>query len=285
MTEINGKKVWYSPKDLKKEQLDSFYSSKSRGSLNHQKKSLPMFSESMTDSIYHKVMITSLHNEMLKIRKYISIDFAVFLTDNTGRIIDIHLSSPAIKEELDKAGLAVGTSLAKHSLGLNAVSLAAEINSIAVVKGKEHTSPLFSDWNCVCSPLYSEGDTQGYVDISFYKEQQIELAIPLMLQIAENVSGKWMKSNPELQLFKLQLVLDEYSLTGREKDVAQMWLAEKSALYISNELGISEGTVRNVIKSIYNKINVSDRWQFIKKLSSDSAHETTFSLKVKEPAV
>ncbi|HBS45731.1 MAG TPA: hypothetical protein DEA91_17015, partial [Paenibacillus sp.] len=47
---------------------------------------------------------------------------------------------------------------------------------------------------------------------------------------------------------------------------------EKSALRISNELGISEGTVRNVVKSIYNKMNITDRWQFTKKLSFNPVH-------------
>ncbi|OKP98396.1 helix-turn-helix transcriptional regulator [Paenibacillus sp. P46E] len=267
-TAYDQTKFWYSPEDLEKEQLDSFYSlSKISSSIAHDNKSALSFSEIKPDSIYHKAMITSLHNEMLKISKYISVDFAAFLTDDMGEILDLYPSSPDIKDELNKVGLGVGTSFSKQDLGLNAVSLAMEMNSIGVVKGKEHTNPLFFDWNCVCSPLYSEGVVQGYVDISFNKGQQIELAVPLMRQIAENVSDKWMWTNPELQFLKLEMSFDEYSLTRREKDVAQMWLSEKSALFISNGLGISEGTVRNVIKSIYNKMNVTDRWQFIKKLS------------------
>ncbi|WP_249901003.1 LuxR C-terminal-related transcriptional regulator [Paenibacillus sp. PK3_47] len=267
-------KVWYSPEDLEKEQLDSFFSpGKAKPSADCEETKTPSFSNAGQKSVYHKAMITSLHKELLKIRKYISIDFAFFLTDEAARIIDLQLSSPAIQEEFDRAGLRVGMSLAKQNLGMNAVSLAAELNSIAVVKGKEHSSPLFFDWNCVCSPLYSDGVIQGYVDISFYNGQQIELAIPLMRQIAENVGGKWMRSHPELQLLQLENHFEKYSLTGRERDVAQMWLAEKSALYISNELGISEGTVRNVVKSMYNKMKVTDRWQFIKKLTPDPANK------------
>lgn len=33
------------------------------------------------------------------------------------------------------------------------------------------------------------------------------------------------------------------------------------------ELGIKEGTVRNIVKNIYSKMNVGDRSQFIKKLT------------------
>ncbi|MNR53500.1 Transcriptional regulatory protein DegU [compost metagenome] len=62
-------------------------------------------------------------------------------------------------------------------------------------------------------------------------------------------------------------MLDKFKLTAREKEVASLWLSGKSALHISNTLGISEGSVRNVVKSIYIKMNVNDRSQFAKKLT------------------
>ncbi|WP_310830441.1 helix-turn-helix transcriptional regulator [Paenibacillus pedocola] len=97
-------------------------------------------------------------------------------------------------------------------------------------------------------------------------EQQIEFAIPFVQQLAENVTDKWMNQNIDLQKYRLDMIFGEYKLTAREKDVASLWLSEKSALHISSELGISEGSVRNVVKSIYFKMNVNDRWQFTKKL-------------------
>lgn len=92
-----------------------------------------------------------------------------------------------------------------------------EMNSIGVVKGSEHTNSIFSNWNCVCSPLYSDGVIRGYVDISFYKGLQIEFAIPFMQQIAENVTEKWMWSNPEMQLLRLEFSFEQFNLTAREK--------------------------------------------------------------------
>ncbi|CQR58567.1 helix-turn-helix transcriptional regulator [Paenibacillus riograndensis] len=75
-----------------------------------------------------------------------------------------------------------------------------------------------------------------------------------------------MVNNAGLQKFRREKVLDNYKLTGREKEVALLWFSDKSALHISNTLGISEGSVRYVVKSIYIKMNVSDRSQFAKKL-------------------
>ncbi len=266
-------KLWCSAEDLKKEQMDSISSlGKVKSSKDPQRTSAHSFEEIGQESIYHEAMILSLHNEMIKISKYISVDFAAFLTDDMGGILDLYFSSVHIKEEFDKAGIRVGKSFAKQDFGLNGVSLSMEMNSIGVVKGSEHTNSIFSNWNCVCSPLYSDGVIRGYVDISFYKGLQIEFAIPFMQQIAENVTEKWMWSNPEMQLLRLEFSFEQFNLTAREKEVAQMWLCEKSALRISNELGISEGTVRNVVKSIYNKMNVTDRWQFTKKLSFNPVH-------------
>jgi DNA-binding NarL/FixJ family response regulator len=46
-----------------------------------------------------------------------------------------------------------------------------------------------------------------------------------------------------------------------------LWLSQKGALHISGELGISEGTVRNIVKNIYTKLQVNERKQFVKKLT------------------
>ncbi|OMD88641.1 hypothetical protein BSK49_14405 [Paenibacillus odorifer] len=69
----------------------------------------------------------------------------------------------------------------------------------------------------------------------------------------------------------LEARFQEYRLTARERErereVAHLWLSEKGALHISGELGISEGTVRNIVKNIYTKLRVNERKQFVKKLA------------------
>ncbi|WP_420849594.1 helix-turn-helix transcriptional regulator [Paenibacillus montanisoli] len=56
---------------------------------------------------------------------------------------------------------------------------------------------------------------------------------------------------------------DKYGLSNREKQAAYGWLMNYSALRIANEMGITEGTVRNLIKRIYAKTKISDKGQFI----------------------
>lgn len=150
---------------------------------------------------------------------------------------------------------------------MNAVSLAMEMNCIGVVRGTEHTDQTFRDWNCVCAPLQDDDSVYGYVDISFNRGEPIEFAIPFVQQIAENIMEKWMEKNPEMQQYRLESTLLEYKLTAREQEVARLWLMEKSALHIGSDLGISEGTVRNMLKSIYSKMRVNDRFQFVKRLT------------------
>lgn len=219
------------------------------------------------NTIYQNAMILSFQSEIKKIIRFLVVPSIFFLTDEYGSILDLIGSSPDIHEDLDMAGLSIGVSLAKQYSGLNAVSLAIEMNCIGVVRGEEHSDSTFKDWNCVCAPLYLDGAVHGYVDISFNRGQQIEFAIPFVQQIAENVTNKWMDGDLYLQKYRLETSLNDYKLTAREKEVAYLWLMEKSALHVSTDLGISEGTVRNMIKSIYAKLNVSDRWQFAKKLA------------------
>ncbi|MDQ0192126.1 LuxR C-terminal-related transcriptional regulator [Paenibacillus wynnii] len=261
-------RTWCSPDDLKEEQRCSFqpYEANNKGIYDSSPLHTPTLPEDDIKSIYQKAMILSIRQEMVKICEYISLSFVVFLTDENGNILDLVCSSLDMQEDMNKAGLGAGVSLSKLYSGLNAVSLAMEMNCIGVVRGEEHSDSTFKDWNCVCAPLQLDGIVRGYVDISFNRGQQIEFAIPFIKQIAENVTQKWMNRNSEIQQSRLEVSFHEYKLTAREKDVAHLWIQEKSALHISSMLGISEGTVRNVVKSIYTKMNVNERRQFAKKL-------------------
>jgi transcriptional regulator of acetoin/glycerol metabolism len=212
-------------------------------------------------------MISSIRSEMNKLSQLISIPYVVFLTDRAGTILELVCSSPGTRDEMDQAELRPGVSLCRQHAGMNAVSLAMEMNCIGVVRGPEHSGLAFQNWNCVCAPLQDDDIVYGYVDISFNRGEPIEFAIPFVQQIAENIMEKWMEKNPEMQEYRLEAALREYKLTAREQDVARLWLLEKSALHIANDLGISEGTVRNMLKSIYSKMRVNDRWQFVKRLT------------------
>ncbi|WP_239717087.1 LuxR C-terminal-related transcriptional regulator [Paenibacillus sp. 19GGS1-52] len=265
MTIEGNAKLWYLLDDLE-EQLSSSFKQIEFADLKLHS-SFNAFSVNEKKSVYHTAMIQAIRTEMMKISGYISIPFIIFLADEYGYILDLISSSPDMQEDMNKVGLDTGVCLSKQYSGLNAVSLAMEMDCIGVVRGEEHSDATFKDWNCVCAPLYLDGAVQGYVDISFNRGQQIEFAIPFVQQIAENIMEKWMNKNSDLQRYRLETSFNDYKLTAREKEVALLWLMEKSALHASTELGISEGTVRNMIKSIYAKLNVSDRWQFAKKLA------------------
>jgi transcriptional regulator of acetoin/glycerol metabolism len=267
---IPSKKIrlWCSPEDLPEEQKISFKSAVLSPVKIHNPAAnkLACGGDEM-NALYHEAMIVSIRREMVRISEFISIPFVVFLTDQGGHILELVCSSTEMQQDMSKAGLGKGACLSKPYSGLNAVSLAMEMNCIGVVRGEEHSDTTFRDWNCVCAPLQLDGLVRGYIDISFNKGNQIEFAIPFVRQISENVADKWMAQNPDLHKYRLEASLQHYKLTAREKEVARLWVADRSALYISNALGISEGTVRNMVRSIYSKMNVNDRGQFTRKLS------------------
>lgn len=265
-TTIPRTKMWCSPSDLLTAQVELFRRDL-YVSASELQAALSSNEVEGRKAIYSEAMIQSIRAEMKKISEYIPIPYIVFLANAEGCVLDLICSSEKLESEMQQAGLCPGVNLGKSVSGLNAVSLSMEMNCMGIVRGEEHTDPAFENWNCVCAPLFVDGSIQGYVDISFGVEQQIEFAIPFVQQLAENVTDKWMNQNIDLQKYRLDMSFGEYKLTAREKDVASLWLSEKSALHISSELGISEGSVRNVVKSIYFKMNVNDRWQFTKKLT------------------
>lgn len=268
---LEERNAWCSPKDLSESEIQVFNPYRIMGQEDvkiHNDLNLSSHSVGEIQSIYQKAMILSVRNELTKIKKFIPLSYIVLLTDENGTILDLFSPSTSAELEIYKAELNVGTSLARHHSGINAVSLAMEMGRLGVVRGIEHSSSLFYEWNCVCSPIYLDGLLSGYLDISFYKEQQVDFAIPFVQQIAENISEKWLDGNSNLLKYKLEINFQKYKLTAREREVAHFWFLERSALHISNSLGITEGTVRNMIKSIYKKLKVTDRWQFAKKLTA-----------------
>ncbi|WNS42715.1 LuxR C-terminal-related transcriptional regulator [Paenibacillus sp. MMS20-IR301] len=261
-------RAWIVPGDLGAHELEAFRPLGAGQAELHNGSSGGTTAEQAKEHIYHRAMISSIRSEMNKLSQLLSIPYVVFLTDKAGTILELVCSSQGTREEMDQAELRPGVSLCRQQSGMNAVSLAMEMNCIGVVRGTEHSDMTFKNWNCVCAPLQDNDTVYGYVDISFNRGEPIEFAIPFVQQIAENVMEKWMDKNPEMQQYRLEAALQEYKLTAREQEVAQLWLLEKSALHIGSELGISEGTVRNMLKSIYSKMRVNDRWQFVKRLTS-----------------
>ena len=75
-------------------------------------------------------------------------------------------------------------------------------------------------------------------------------------------------SNPILKLEIVDKQFQMYKLTPREREVAYAWLSNQSALQISNNMGISEGTVRNMLKKVYakTKSKVGIRATFLENL-------------------
>ncbi|AIQ65824.1 hypothetical protein PSTEL_24665 [Paenibacillus stellifer] len=211
-------------------------------------------------------MVETLRDEIGGIASFIPIPFAAFLTDEHGFILDVISHSLPFRV----SGLEVGYNLAKGSCGLNAVSLSMEKNGIGVVRGDEHTLPIFRNWNCVSAPLEWNGDIRGYIDLSFESDCRVEFAIPFVKLLSLNAASRLMVEERVLHERRkehLEPLFEEFRLSPREKEIAQAWMARKSALYIANELGIAEGTVRNMVRSIYTKMNVGDRWQFMSKLA------------------
>jgi DNA-binding CsgD family transcriptional regulator len=199
---------------------------------------------------------------MARIGAFLSMFLVIFLLDETGMIMDMFSVIGEFQEGLDLPGLELGMNLSKYFFGMNAISLAMDMGCVGIVRGFEHTVPIFQRWNSVCSPIFAAGSVQGYLSISVPVERQVEFAVPFLQQLSAKLAAcRETEGKDHAEEFQ------QYNLSPRECEVALAWFLRKSALYISNELGIKEGTVRNIVKNIYSKMNVSDRSQFIKKLT------------------
>lgn len=149
-----------------------------------------------------------------------------------------------------------------QNAGLNAISIAVELEEWVFLSGADHDLELFKEWNCFCSPIRRHGKIIGYFDMSFSVRDDHLLMASLFRNTLDGIEAELQRSDQrELVCERFQ----SYRLSPREKEVGYMWLNNYSALRIASELGITEGTVRNMIKKVYKKTEVNDKGQFMRK--------------------
>lgn len=70
-----------------------------------------------------------------------------------------------------------------------------------------------------------------------------------------------------VKFFHTKKVITVENLSKREKEIAELIIEGHSNSYISEMLHISSSTVKNHVYNIYKKLNIKNRYEFIKKTS------------------
>lgn len=153
--------------------------------------------------------------------------------------------------------------MALDSGGINAISIALETGQNVFLKGDEHQLLIFKDWLCLCCPIKVQGDIIAYMNFSRSTPFIYDSIFALVSSIVSSIELELEKELSNNQ--RVQALFNTYCFTNRECEVAALWLQNKGALFISEQLGITEGTVRNFVKKIYTKCTVNDRGSFMKK--------------------
>jgi len=209
------------------------------------------------------IKIGSKHCEMTIADMFKSVLFIITSVD--GIVLAVTGKKEMVTSLDQNYNLGKGSVFTIENTGLNAITLSIELKDWVYLSGAEHDFQLFKKWNCFCSPIRQNGEIIGYLDMSFAVEDDHLLMAALFTSTLKSIESELDK--PDQQ----QLIYDQfqaYRLSPREKEIAYMWLNNCSALRIASELGITEGTVRNVIKKVYRKTEVCDKGQFIRKFIS-----------------
>lgn len=222
--------------------------------------------DSLTDekyAVFHQ-MIPIVREIVDSLLSNSTIPFLYFLTDQNGILRDHHGTQETV-DRLDGINLKLGTSFALADAGINAISLSMHTQERIYLRGPEHDLQLFHDWACICSPIVVDGEIVGYMDFSFHADESPSHAMMVLAGLVDVVQDRL----STLRGTGLDGRMDVYKLSSREKEVARSLHDNRSVLYIAENLGIKEGTVRNFIKNIYRKMKVQSRGEFFKKLLID----------------
>lgn len=185
-----------------------------------------------------------------------------FLADSEGIILDI-IGEDSLHNGLKPLVVKLGSSMAMESGGINAISIALKTGENIFLKGDEHQVHYFKEWLCLCCPIKIQGEVVAFLDFSRSTPFVYDSIFALVSSIVSFIELEFEKALNNNQ--RVQALFNTYSLTKRECEVATLWLENKGALYISEKLGITEGTVRNFVKKIYAKCTVNDRGSFMRK--------------------
>lgn len=186
------------------------------------------------------------------------------LTDQDGVVLDL-VGSKEIVSGMENYNIGIGTSFSMQHTGINAISVAMELESTTIIQAQEHHLNLFSDWSCICSPISVKDQILGYLNFSVSKKEDISFAVPLLEHIVERIEDDLSLKDPELNKTKIYKQLEKFGLTKREKEIGYLWLRNESIKEIASNLFISESTVRSVVKSIYKKTRVDGHVSYITK--------------------
>ncbi|NOV00338.1 helix-turn-helix transcriptional regulator [Paenibacillus planticolens] len=186
------------------------------------------------------------------------------LANTDGIVIHVEGAEP-ILDALKRSQIVPGCSFALDSAGINGISLAMHLGCAAVVEGANHSLQMFSDWTCICHPIKVNDQIVGYLDLTMREGIEVSFASVLVERLVDTISEKLNLSDPEVKKESLTKQFEVYKLTSREKEVAHAWLGNQSVLQIACNMGITEGTVRNMLKKVYSKTQVRDKGQYYRK--------------------
>lgn len=205
-------------------------------------------------------MIDSFFKSCSSLSKVLRDDAVLMLTDKNGVLISLS-GSRKIINLVSKSGFEQGAILNELSLGTNAISLSMETKKEIFLKPENHYLDFLKSWHCYATPIVFENSIVGYLDISTLNasiKDEIRMIIELLpYKIAFHMTNY--KVNEKCVGTK------SIDVTTRQKDIANMILLGLTEKQIATKLFIATSTVKYHKSQLFEKLDVKNTTQFIKK--------------------
>ncbi|OPH48270.1 hypothetical protein BC351_38400 [Paenibacillus ferrarius] len=263
----DSKNVWISFSDIEAERIELWNNACTGAGINREIRELVVRIDDVQRQELispKKWLIAFVNEEVDSLSTILSNPYLIILTDQNGVAINLTGPTETIKK-LESVNVGVGTSFALEHTGINGISLSMQLEDLVAVQGSEHSLHFFSKWSCVCSPIKQGDQICGFLDISVPLEEDVRFIAHILRRIVNDIESRMISAGPTHKQVLVYEHFDLYSLTNREKQIGFGWLQNQSALQISIALGISEATVRHMLKKVYSKTKCHDRGGFIRK--------------------
>lgn len=188
-------------------------------------------------------------------------DVVIMLTDKNATLIST-IASKNTTSKLMRLGICEGTSFLEESIGCNAISVSMKSKRSIFLTPEEHSLNIFNNWHSFATPIIYENEIIAYLDVSTLNtsmKNEIKIIAELLpYKITINMQNSH-------KLDKLSETSLKIKISTRQHQIMNMIVTGLTEKQISQKLFIALPTVKYHKSKIFEKMDVKNTTQFIKK--------------------
>ncbi len=198
----------------------------------------------------------------------------LLLADARSQVVDRRAADRGILPRLDRIELAPGFLYGEDLIGTNAIGTAIAQRAPSVVTGTEHFADALGSMACAAVPVTDRaGEMIGVIDLTCAAEDFNPLLLPFAKRAAREIGDRLRLGTGR----RVPAARGWPSLTGTEREVANLAAQGLSSRVVADHLGLPWSTVRAHLRRVFRKLGVRSRIELARVVEQGAARARTMA--------